>query len=264
MATAPENAAVALAYVIGTAADRERVLACDVLLDALAGSNESPLKRAVLEQGLADDFQVYLVDGELQPRVVFLLKGAKEGVAEKFRALVEATCAKLADEGIGQEQLAASLAQAEFNLREQDFGSYPTGVALSMHVMSSWLYDDDRPVDYLRYEEPLAHMKDGMDKGYFESLLRDVVCGSEHCAHVELVPVQDGAGAREAAELEAKRATLSDDDLARIQAEVAALREEQETPDAPEDLATLPQLRVSDIGPSKPEEPLSKADAPLP
>ncbi|MEE0026327.1 MAG: insulinase family protein [Atopobiaceae bacterium] len=264
MATAPENAAVALAYVIGTAADRERVLACDVLLDALAGSNESPLKRAVLEQGLADDFQVYLVDGELQPRVVFLLKGAKEGVAEKFRALVEATCAKLADEGIGQEQLAASLAQAEFNLREQDFGSYPTGVALSMHVMSSWLYDDDRPVDYLRYEEPLAHMKDGMDKGYFESLLRDVVCGSEHCAHVELVPVEDGAGTQEAAELEAKRATLSDDDLARIQAEVAALREEQETPDAPEDLATLPQLRVSDIGPSKPEEPLSKADAPLP
>ena len=264
MATTPENAAVALAYVIGTTADRERVLACDILLDALAGSNEAPLKRAVLEQGMADDFQAYLVDGELQPRVVFLLKGAKEGVAQQFRTLVEDTCAKLVREGIGQEQLAASLAQAEFNLREQDFGPYPTGVALSMQVMSSWLYDDNRPVDYLHYEEPLAHMKESVDKGYFEALLQDVVCNSKHCAHVELVPVEDGAGAEEAAELEAKRATLTNDDLARIEEEVAALRYEQERPDAPEDLATLPQLRVSDIGPSKPEEPLFKAEAPLP
>ncbi len=264
MATAQENAAVALAYVIGTAADRERVLACDVLLDALAGSNEAPLKRTVLEQGLADDFQAYLMDGELQPRIVFLLKGAKEGVAEQFRTLVEDTCARLAREGIGQEQLAASLAQAEFNLREQDFGPYPTGVALSMQVMSSWLYDDERPVDYLCYEEPLAHMKDGVDKGYFETLLDDVVCNSPHCAHVELLPVQDGAGAEEVAELAAKRAACSEDDLARIADEVAELRAEQERPDAPEDLATLPQLRVSDIGPSKVEKPLLKPDAPLP
>lgn len=264
MATAPENAAVALAYVIGTYADRERVLACDVLLDALAGSNEAPLKRKVIDAGLADDFQAILVDGELQPRIVFMLKGAKPGVAEEFRSLVEKTCAELAQDGIGYDQLCASLAQTEFNLREQDFGSYPTGIAVSMQVMSSWLYDDNRPVDYLRYEESLAHMKEGVEHGYFEQLLREVVCNSIHCAEVELVPVEDGASAEEAVELAELRAKLTDDDIARIVAEVDALREEQEAPDDPADLAKLPQLKVSDIGPDKPEPPVLRTDSPLP
>ena len=264
MATAPENAAVALAYVIGTFADRERVLACDVLLDALAGSNEAPLKRRVLEAGLADDFNAILVDGELQPRIVFQLKGAKPGVAQEFRALVEDSCAELATSGIGKDQLLASLAQAEFNLREQDFGSYPSGVALSIQVMNSWLYDDDRPVDYLRYEEPLAHMKQGVEQGYFEDLLRQVVCMSTHNAEVELIPVQDGAGAEELAELSAKRETLTDEDVRHIMSEVEALRGEQEAPDSPEDLAKLPQLKVSDIGPDKPEPPVLKTASPLP
>lgn len=264
MDTAPENAAVALGYVIGTAADRERVLAADVLLDAIAGSNEAPLKRAVLTEGLADDFQAFLVDGELQPRVVLLLKGAKADVAPRFRELVENTCSELVLHGIEQDRLAASLAQAEFNLREQDFGPYPSGVALSMQVMSSWLYDDNRPVDYLRYEEPLAHMKAEFEHGYFENLLRELVCQSAHCCEVELVPVEDGASAEEVAELAERLSTMDEADLACIQDEVDALREEQERPDDPKDLAKLPRLKVSDIGPSKPEPPLIKVEAPLP
>lgn len=264
MATAPENASVALAYVIGTAANRERVLAIDVLLDAIAGSNESPLKRTILEADLADDFRAMLIDGELQPRIVFQLKGAKEGVAEKFRALVEGTCAQLAQEGIDRTLIEASLAQAEFNLREQDFGSYPTGIAVSVQVMSSWLYDDNAPIDYLLYEDALSHMKEGLDNGYFERLLRSFVCESDHCCEVELIPVEEGAVAEEAAELAAKLSSLTDEDKDRIRSEVRALRIEQETPDSPEDLAKLPQLRVEDIDEAKPEPPLLEVEAPLP
>ena len=132
MATTPENASVGLAYVVGTSADRERVLATDILLDAIAGSNEAPLKRRVLDAGLADDFLAILVDGVYQPQVLFQLKGARAGVAEEFRSLVESVCAELAEGGIARDKLSASLAQAEFNLREGDWGGYPDGVALSM------------------------------------------------------------------------------------------------------------------------------------
>ena len=263
MATAPENASVALAYVLGSAKDRRKVLACDIMLDSLAGSNESPLKRAVLDADLGDDFSVSLIDGTLQPRIVFQLKGAKPGVAEQFRELVESTCARLAREGIGHDRLAASIARGEFNLRELDYGSYPTGVALSIIAMSSWLYDDDRPVDYLRYEDDFAAIKDGLDKGYFEDLLRSVVCQSEHCAAVELIPTEDGAASDEAAELAELRAQMSEADLARIDAEVAALREEQERPDSPEDLATLPQLSVADVGPAPKEIEAFELDSPI-
>ena len=264
MATAPENASVALAYVIGTFAQRERILATDILVDTLCGSNEAPLKRAVLDAGLGDDLVPMLMDGELQPRIVLVLKGAKEGVAERFRTLVEETCAQLCDEGIERDRLAASLAQMEFHLREQDFGAYPAGIAYSMAAMSGWLYDDDCPVEHLRFEDALSNMRDQLEDGYFEQLLRKLVCQSTHSAEVELVPVEDGAAAAEEAELAQLRASLDDDDLKGIAREVEALRLEQEMPDDPEALAKLPRLSVSDIEPPKPEPEACDVEAPLP
>ncbi len=264
MATAAGNASVGVSYVIGSAADRTRVLAADVLLDALCGSNEAPLKRRVMDAGLADDFQAMLLDGMLQPQAMFQLKGTREGAAEKFRALLEETCAELAEKGIPRDKLSAALAQAEFNLREGDWGGYPDGVALSMCVMSSWLYDDERPLDYVHYEDALATLKDGLDKGLFEQVLRELVCQNPHAAEVDLVPVEGGDAAEEAAELEARRATMGDGELAGIAAEVEALRAEQEAPDSPEALATLPQLTVADVEDPAPEPEPRDVDAPLP
>ncbi len=264
MATAPSNAEAGLSYVIGTAEDRTRVLAADVLLDALCGSNEAPLKRRVLDAGLADDFSAMLVDGVLQPQVMFTLRGLKPGAGEKFRALVESTCAELAESGIPRDKLEASLAQAEFNLREGDWGGYPDGIALAIQAMSSWLYDDERPVNYLRYEDALAELKRGLSEGYFERLLREVICASAHCAEVELIPTAEGSANEEAEELARLRANMSEKDLDAVRTEVEALRTEQEAPDSPEALATLPTLGVADIGPA-PEEPAAlEAPAPLP
>lgn len=263
MATAPENASVALAYVIGTSAQRERMLAADILLDALCGSNEAPLKRRVLDAGLGEDFSAMLLDQMLQPQIMFTLKGAKAGVAEQFRALVESTCAELAEAGIPADRLRASLAQAEFNLREREFG-VADGVAYAMAAMSSWLYDDDDPVSYVRYEQELARMKDGLANGYFEQLLREIVPENAHSALIDLVPVAEGDAAEELAELARIKEGMSADDLQHVIDEVAALRYEQELEDAPEDLAKLPRLSVADIGSAAAEEPVAQEAGALP
>lgn len=264
MATAPTNSSIGLSYVLGTAADRTRVLAVDVLLDALCGSNEAPLKRRILDADLADDFSAMLIDGVLQPQAMFVLKGLHEGASEQFRALVEGTCRELVQDGIDREKLEAALAQAEFTLREGDWGGYPDGVALSMQVMSGWLYDDERPLDYLRYEDALAEIKGGLDTRYFERLLSELVCNSAHAAEVELVPVESGDAAEETSELAGLRAQMSDEDLADIRREVEALRAAQEAPDAPEDLARLPHLTVDDVEPAAPENDPHDVEAPLP
>jgi Zn-dependent M16 (insulinase) family peptidase len=263
MATAPENAQVGLAYVIGTALDRTKIMAADVLLDALAGSNEAPLKRAVLDAGIGDDLGAYLADGELQPRIIFQLKGAHAGAATRFKELVEKTCADLVANKIDRKRLLASLAQMEFNLREGDWGTYSDGVALSIRALSSWLYDDAHPVDYLLYEDALTTLKQGVDQGLFEQLLDDIICHSNHCAEVELKPTDQGS-ARETEELLSRKAAMSTDELEAVIAEVRALREEQEAPDSPEALASLPQLSLKDIGPAPQEPPLLEVEAPLP
>jgi len=264
MATAPENAQVGLGYVIGTSDRRERVMAASVLMDALCGSNEAPLKRAVLDAGLADDFVAIIADGTQQPFVMFQLRGAKPGVAQEFRDLVEKSCSQLASEGIPRINLEAALAQAEFTLREGDFGGAPDGIAYSIMVLSSWLYDDDEPLLYLRYENELAHLKAQLEGGYFEDLLRELIVDSAHAAEVELVPVEEGDAAEEEAELAKRKAQMSPEELEAVIAEVAALREEQEAPDTPEDLAKLPMLTPADVDDPKPEPRPFDADAPLP
>ena len=247
MATAPENACVGLSYVISDTPSRLLVFAADILSDILAGSNEAPLKRRVLEEGLGDDLYAQVVDGELQPQLMFMLRGAREGVAERFRELVEELCRGLATDGLPHDRLEASLAQMEFTLREGDWGGYPDGIALSMQVMSSWLYDDEKPLDFVHYEDELSQLKAGIAEGLFEELLAKFVCDSTHSALVDLVAADADDGAEQRAELARRRAEMSEGDLAAIEREVTALRAEQESPDSPEALATLPRLSLADV-----------------
>lgn len=252
METAPENAGVGLAYVVGQARDFERVLACDILLDALMGGNESPIKRAILDAGLGGDATAYLLDSQAQPVAMFQLRNANDGSAQPFMDLVESEVRRLVRDGIPRDVLEASLAQMSFDLRERDRGM-ADGVPLAMNALAGWLYDDDMPTTYLRYEDALAHMRAGLEGRYFEDVLESLVCKSDHKALVELVPEKTEGDSEEAAELAAKLAQMDEVDKREIRDEMAALRVMQESPDAPEAVETLPRLRVSDIGPASPD-----------
>lgn len=259
MATTPDNALVGMAYVIGDAADRKRLVAADVLIDALMGTNEAPVKKAILAAGLGGNVVSYTSGDLLQPHTLIILQNAKPEVAREFRRVIEDECLRLVKEGIPRERLAAILANEEFDLRQRDYG-YADGVALACDALGTWLYDDadeaaTRGIEYGPIYEELNRELDGT---YFEDLLRELALESEHRALVELVPVADDAAAsrEEEAELAAAKAAMNDADLQRIVEDVAALRERQEAEDAPEARATLPRLRVSDIGPARPEPQL--------
>ena len=264
MDTTPDNACVGVAYVFATSSERERVLAADILVDALVGSNEAPLKRVVLESGLGRDVSGFVYDGLLQPMVIFELKGAKPGVADEFRELVESTCASLVTEGLGKDNLEASLAQAEFNLREGDWG-YPDGVGLAIQAMSGWLYSDDDATTYLRYEDEIARMRTGLADGYFERLLDDAVVKNAYACCVEVVPTEGGAGSgAERARLDKLQADMGAERLEEVRTEAEALHEEQARPDSAEALATLPHLERADIGEAADDPATELVDAPVP
>lgn len=259
MATTPDNALVGMAYVIGDAADRKRLVAADVLIDALMGTNEAPVKKAILAAGLGGNVVSYTSGDLLQPHTLIILQNAKPEAAREFRRVIEDECLRLVKEGIPRERLAAILANEEFDLRQRDYG-YADGVALACDALGTWLYDDadeaaTRGIEYGPIYEELNRELDGT---YFEDLLRELVLESKHRALVELVPVADDAAAsrEEEAELAAAKAAMDDAELQRIVEDVAALRERQEAEDAPEARATLPRLHVSDIGPARPEPQL--------
>ncbi len=246
MATSPENACAALGFVIGNVEERTRIVATDILLDALMGSNEAPLKRALLDAGIADDVHGSLADSLLQPFAFLQLRGAKAGATKQFKQIVRDTLTTMADGGLDHALVAASLSHAEFEMREFDF-HMADGVALSMAALGGWLYDDKLACAYIKYEDDFAFLRGALEDGYFEQLIRDVFLENNHWACVEIIPDQDNADNAEAERIAKAQQSFGEEDYVRIADEEANLRREQETPDSPEALATLPHLSLSDL-----------------
>lgn len=257
MATTPENALVGLGLVLGSALDRKRTIAADILFEALLGSNEAPVKKAILAAGLGGNVVSYTAAESLQPYELIMLQNAQPGVARELRRMFQDACRDLCEHGVPRERLEAIISSNEYDLRQRDYG-IADGVAIACDALSTWLYDDDAATLALKYGPVYKELRSELDGTYFEDLLRELVLENDHMALVELVPVNAGAGSEgaEAAELAAKRDAMTDAELANVVERTAALRAAQEAEDTPEDKATLPRLRVSDIGEARPEPPL--------
>ena len=266
MATTPENAMVGMGLVLGNALDRKRTIAADILFEALLGSNEAPVKKAILAAGLGGNVVSYTAAECLQPYELIMLQNAQPGVARELRRVFQDACRDLCEHGVPRERLEAIISSNEYDLRQRDYG-IADGVAIACDALSTWLYDDDAATLALKYGPVYEGLRGELDGSYFEDLLRELVLENDHMALVELVPVDaaEGAESAEAAELAAKRDAMTDAELADVVERTAALRAAQEAEDTPEAKATLPRLRVSDIGEARPEPPLVvDTTAPIP
>ena len=266
MATTPENALVGLGLVLGNALDRKRTIAADILFEALLGSNEAPVKKAILAAGLGGNVVSYTAAECLQPYELIMLQNAQPGAARELRRVFQDACRDLCEHGVPRERLEAIISSNEYDLRQRDYG-IADGVAIACDALSTWLYDDDAATLALKYGPVYEELRGELDGSYFEDLLRELVLVNDHMALVELVPVDaaEGAESAEAAELAAKRDAMTDVELADVVERTAALRAAQEAEDTPEAKATLPRLRVSDIGEARPEPPLVvDTTAPIP
>ena len=266
MATTPENALVGLGLVLGSALDRKRTIAADILFEALLGSNEAPVKKAILAAGLGGNVVSYTAAESLQPYELIMLQNAQPGVARELRRVFQDACRDLCEHGVPRERLEAIISSNEYDLRQRDYG-IADGVAIACDALSTWLYDDDAATLALKYGPVYEELRGELDGSYFEDLLRELVLENNHMALVELVPVDaaEGSEGAEAAELAAKRDAMPDAELADVVERTAVLRAAQEAEDTPEDKATLPRLRVSDIGEARSEPPLVvDTTAPIP
>ena len=266
MATTPENALVGLGLVLGNALDRKRTIAADILFEALLGSNEAPVKKAILAAGLGGNVVSYTAAECLQPYELIMLQNAQPDVARELRRVFQDACRDLCEHGVPRERLEAIISSNEYDLRQRDYG-IADGVAIACDALSTWLYDDDAATLALKYGPVYEELRSELDGTYFEDLLRELVLENDHMALVELVPMDaaEGSEGAEATELAAKRDAMTDAELADVVERTAALRAAQEAEDTPEAKATLPRLRVSDIGEARPEPPLVvDTTAPIP
>ncbi len=247
-----DKARIALGYLSFPFDEKEKLIGISVISDVLCGSNEAPLKKALLDGGLCEDVSLYSYDGVRQASVILEARGAKEENLEKIKQTAASVFAEAAKR-LDKERLTAALNQIEFRHREKDFGSYPRGLIYAMSALESWLYGGD-PAQNLSLNESLAFLRKALDSDFYTDLVREVFLENKHTAALHLLPdpaLAEKRAQEEAAGVRALLASMGENAEELVKKKEAALKAWQETPDTEEGLATLPSLSLSDI-PSEP------------
>ena len=248
------KAYVTLNWVIGDGADPEEVLAFNVLDRILLGHQAAPLRKALIDSQLGED----LTDsgysaGRLESTFHIGLKGTDAAKAEQIEQLILDTLTKIADEGIPAERVEAAFHQLAYRYLEIA-SMFP--LWLMDRCYHTWIYGAD-PLTFLRADEHLDALREKYraDPELFARMIRERLVGNTHRMTAVFEPDpqmqarKDEAFAQRMAE---KKAKLSDDQKKTIVAEAQELAKLQSTPNSDEALATLPQLKVSDL-PGKPK-----------
>ena len=228
--------------------DKETSVALSQLRSALAGTNEMPLKRALLDSGLCDDVNIQTCDGLLCGYYALEIRNVKRENVDTVIALAKETLTKVYKNGLDSDRLEAIFNRAEFNNREKDFGSTPKGLVFGLSLLDSWLWDGD-PATYLALGDTFASLRGKISTGYFEGLI-DKYFLRRKPVELVLIPSRTLGEEREAAErahLEKIKSSMTQAEIEKIKEEAAALKIWQAREDSPEALAMLPKLSISDI-----------------
>ena len=246
----PRAAFVTLNWMLDATDDVEEQLARTVTRRALAGNSAAPLHKALTESGLGEAVISTALD-VAQPVLNLGLRGANADDAKKIEALILDTLARLAEEGIDDATIEATLNSLEFELRERNTGGYPRGIAYFFGALGNWLYGRN-PIDGLRFEAALAALKGRIAAGekVIEAMIRTHLLDNTHRTTLVLRPDGGQAEREEAAErarLDAARDAMSENEISAAVEVTRKLKVLQNAADKPEDLAKIPTITVSDL-----------------
>ena len=244
-----EKTYLSLGMIVCDAGDRLTRAAMSILTHALFMTDAAPVTQALMDAGIGKDVSASLEAQIAQPNLTVEVTNAEPEDAERFYQVVTDTIGRLVKDGIDRTLLEASLNYIEFKTRESDFSSTPKGLVYNLAVMTHWLYGGD-PAEPLFYENEFKTLRDGLDNGLFEDMLRRCVLENPHKVLVTMKPSQTMAAEREAAtekKLAEKKAAMSAAEIEQIIATTARLKELQKAPDPPELLEKIPLLKLSDI-----------------
>lgn len=253
MESEPEEGNTYLSYNVslGENLDREVSVGFQALADAVVGAPGAPVRKALLDAGIGTDISSFYEADVKQPYFSIVAKNAEGEQREAFVSIIEETLKSLSEDGVEKKALRAALNHDEFKYREADYGSYPKGLMYGLQMFETWLYDDKKPFDYLELGETYKTLKKEVDSSFYEEMIRIRLLKNTHKSVVVVLPVKGLTGKRDKAlakKLAAKKAAMTQEEIARIVEETEALAAYQEAPDREEDLKKIPLLAREDIG----------------
>ena len=138
----------------------------------------------------------------------------------------------------------------EFKLKEANYGRFPKGLMYGLSAFNSWLYCDDEPFMYLKYDENFACLKEKIGTDYYQNILKEYILTNTHKTIVTGVPkkgLNKENEAELAKQLQAYKRSLSEEQINQMVKDTEELQAYQSEPSPQEDLEKIPLLQLSDI-----------------
>lgn len=243
---------ISLNYTWGKQTIQETVAALQVLGQLLMSSPASPLKRKIMESGLAGDSSFSSSTELLQPTFSIICKQVHEENIEPLTKLIETELKRIVKQGFDKKLVEATLNNREFFYREGQMQDFPKGLYYTWMMLPAWIHGAD-PLYVLRFEQLLADLRKGLTEPYFETLLDDAMLKNKHRSRVIFKPVPGLLQKKEAVfkeEMSQRKAKMKKAEIDALVKFNQDLQEWQMREDSPEDIAKIPSLSLEDMNPT--------------
>ena len=238
---------LSLSFVAGQSTDRVLSMTFDVLTEALVNHESAPVRLALQEAGIGRDVSGSFSEA-LQNVFQITVKNANPEDKDRFKEIVFDTLKEVSREGFDKSMIEGILNRMEFNLKE---GNTPQkGLMYFMRSYQPWFFADN-PFLGLEFDYPLAEVKKATETNLLQQTIDRYLISNPHALLMVLKPqpgLQATIDAETAAELKEFKAGLSEKRIEELIQETKSLVDYQKKEDSPEALATIPMLKLSDIG----------------
>ena len=178
---------ITLTYPIGYMPDLTAMLSLQVLGSILTESNYSPLKKRLLDKGLAVEVDCSVVEDLCYPLLTIKLQNTYADKLNEIRCEIRDCLRELYENGIERDVVLSHLSTAEFELREGASSGLSKGLIYGIQIAGCWVYDE-APWMYLEYENALKKIKEQLDDRYFERLIERYILQNEFENIVYMTP----------------------------------------------------------------------------
>jgi len=238
-----------MGWLLGKATDLKSVLEAQLLNNLLLDNSASPLQKFLETTQLGSSPSPMCGLDDSQKELSFLcgVEGSDADKAEQFETSVLAVIKEIAEHGVSEAQLQASLHQLELAQREIGGDSYPYGLQLILSGLTSVTHRGD-PIALLDVEPALQRLRESAaEPNFVQNLARNLLLENPHRVTLTMVPNTGINGHKLAAEksrLNAIKQTLSEQQKAEIVERASKLVARQQQVD---DESILPKVTVADV-----------------
>ena len=249
---------LSLSYVTSNIEDKEANIALGMLSDLLMGNDNAPLKKALKDKGIAEDFNASFSMSGIQPTFSINAINSEESSKDAFKETILNTLDNISKNGFDKSYLESTLASYDINKRAEQLITPMlggNGLILSQTALSTWIYDKD-PAMYFDTDSVMTKIKQSDVNKYFQDLINKYLISNNHNSLVVLKP-EAGLENRNVQNADAKLAAyknqIGEDGTAELLQGTEDFNKWQASADSKEALDTLPKLSLKDIKPELPD-----------